>query len=188
MRPEEHQQLSRISRSRRESATVVARAKALLAVAAGKSYSEAARSVGRKSGDAVASLVSRVNREGVAAIVPRHGGGAKVRVDAEARQLILDTWQRSPDRAGDGTATWSISSLRAALQRQGLQVGRTTIHQVLREAGLSWQLNRSWCETGAALRKRKAGVVKVQDENAEAKKTHRTGVSKRLEAGLGTMV
>lgn len=54
---EERQNLERCSRSGRESAAVVSRAKALLAVADGKSYSEAARSVGRKSGDAVAKLV-----------------------------------------------------------------------------------------------------------------------------------
>ena len=51
---EERQAPEQLSRSLRESAAKVARAKALLWVAEGKSYSEAARLVGRKSGDAVA--------------------------------------------------------------------------------------------------------------------------------------
>jgi hypothetical protein len=41
---------------------------------------------------------------------------------------------------------------------------------VLKEAGWSWQKNRSWCETGKVARKRKAGVVTVIDPDAEAKK------------------
>jgi transposase len=94
-----------------------------------------------------------------------------VRYDAEARRLILETWQRAPERETDGTATWSLTTLRDALHKQGLEVSRTTLHEVLREAGLSWQRNRSWCETGVALRKRKAGLVKVRDEDAEAKKS-----------------
>lgn len=168
---EERQTLEQLSRSLRESAAKVARAKALLAVAEGESYSGAARSVGRKSGDAVAKLVSRFNQEGLAAVTPRHGGGPEVRYDVKARQIILETWQRPPNCEEDGTASWSLSTLHDALHRQGLKVGRTTLHEVLREAGLSWQRSRSWCETGVALRKRKAGVVRVQDGDAEAKKS-----------------
>ena len=168
---EERRSLEHFSRSGRESAAVVSHAKVLLSVADGKSYSVAARSVGRKSGDAVAKLVSRFNQEGLAAVTPRHGGGPRVRYDAQARQLILETWQRQPDREEDGTATWSLTTLRDALHKRGLKVSRTTLHEVLRGAGLSWQRNRSWCETGIALRKRKAGMVKLRDGDAEAKKT-----------------
>ena len=169
--PEERRSLEHLSRSGRESAAVVTRAKALLAVAEGKNYSDAARSVGRKSGDAVAKLVSRFNEEGLAAVTPRHGGGPRVRYDAEARQLILETWQHPPDREDDGTATWSLTTLRDALHKQGLEISRTTLHEVLRAAGLSWQRNRSWCETGVVLRKRKAGLVKVRDGGRRGKKS-----------------
>jgi transposase len=168
---EERRTLEQLSCSGRESAAQVARAKVLLAVAEGHSYSDAARSVGRKSGDAVAKLVSRFNQEGLAAVMPRHGGGPVVRYDAGARQMILETWQRQPNCEEDGTATWSLSTLRDALHKQGLKVGRTTLYEVLREAGLSWQRSRSWCETGVALRKCKAGVVRVRDADTEAKKS-----------------
>ena len=102
--------LERIGRSRAEPASCVARAKALLAVADGRDYTEAARAAGRKSGDAVSHLVSRFNREGVAALEPLHGGGP-------APTYTLAEVRRTPDREADGTATWSLSTLQRALRR-----------------------------------------------------------------------
>ena len=51
---DERGEVERLSRSGRESATVVAHAKAVLAVATGANYTEAAARAGRRSGDAVA--------------------------------------------------------------------------------------------------------------------------------------
>jgi hypothetical protein len=48
---EEHQWLERISRSNSELASHVARAKEILAVAEGNSYTQVAQLAGRKSGD-----------------------------------------------------------------------------------------------------------------------------------------
>ena len=62
---EEREWPGQISRSRSEPASHVVRAKQLLAVADGHSYTEAARLTGRKSNDAVAKLVSRFNEEGM---------------------------------------------------------------------------------------------------------------------------
>jgi hypothetical protein len=70
---EERELLVRISRSYAEPASHVARAKALLAVADGMSYTAAAKTAGRRSGDAVSHLVSHFNREGLAALQPGHG-------------------------------------------------------------------------------------------------------------------
>ncbi|MGZ8181096.1 MAG: hypothetical protein ACXWT1_03975 [Methylobacter sp.] len=54
-----------------------------------------------------------------------------------------------PDRIQDGTAVWSISLLQKALRREGLpQISRSMIWIVLREAGLTWQRQRTWCEPG----------------------------------------
>jgi hypothetical protein len=41
---------------------------------------------------------------------------------------------------------------------------------VLHDAGVSWQKDRTWCETGMAVRKRKRGEVKVHDPDASPKK------------------
>ncbi len=165
--------LERVSRSQSETAAVVARAKALLAVAGGKSFAVAAREAGRRSGDAVCTLVARFNREGLAALEPRHGGGPAPTYTAAERARILAEFARTPDREKDGTATWSLSTLQRALRRapDGLpKVSTYTILGVLHEAGYTWQKDRTWCRTGRVLRRRKEGTVEVTDPDAEAKR------------------
>ncbi len=173
LKAEERLWLERISRSQSEPAGHVARAQALLAVADGASYTEAARAAGRKSGDTVSRWVSRFNSEGIGAVEPRHGGGPQRTYAAAERERILAEVRRTPDREQDGTATWSLGTLQRSLRRasDGLpQVSTYTIWHVLHEAGLSWQKDRSWCPTGRVLRKRKAGVVEVVDPDAAGKK------------------
>src|ERR687883_1581439 len=85
----ERTSLSRLSRLQSAPAAQVARARALLAVAEGQSYTAAARLVGREVGDTVARWVARFNRDGLAAVVPPHGGGHQVRYgDAEQRSIV----------------------------------------------------------------------------------------------------
>jgi len=171
---EERTVLMRISRAQSEPASHVARAKALLAVAFGQSYTAAARAAGRRSNDAVSQLVSRFNREGLAAVEPRHGGGPQIVYGVEERKRILAEFERQPDREKDGTATWSLSTLQRALREapDGLpNVSTYTIVRVLRDAGWTWQKNRTWCKTGTVTRKRKGVAVEVTDPEAEAKKT-----------------
>src|SRR5258708_4303461 len=89
------------------------------------------------------------------------------------RARILAELKRQPDREKDGTATWSIGTLQRALRQgqDGLpRVSRETLWKVVHEAGYSWQKDRSWCQTGKVLRKRKSGTVEVTDPDAEAKK------------------
>ena len=166
--------LSRLSRSRSAPAAQVARARALLAVSEGQSDTTAARLVGRRTGDTVARWVAGFNRGGLAALVPGHGGGRRVRYGAAEQQRILAEVARSPDRARDGTATWSLATLRDALRRadDGLPgVSTYTIGRTLHAAGFGWQEGRSWCGTGAVLRKRKHdGIVAVTDPDATAKR------------------
>jgi hypothetical protein len=50
-------------------------------------------------------------------------------------------------------------------------VSTYTIRAVMQEAGFRWPRTRSWCETGQVLRKRKGSRVKVNDPDAEVKKT-----------------
>jgi transposase len=172
--PAEHARLTRLSRSQSEPAAPVARAKALLAVAGGQRFTDAARVAGRRSGDAVGQLVARFNRAGLEALQPSHGGGAAKAYGAHEQARILAEVRRVPDREVDGTATWSLTTLQRALRRapDGLPgVSTYTIWCVLHEAGLTWQRDRSWCETGAALRKRKGGTLTVHDPDAVAKKT-----------------
>jgi transposase len=172
---EEWAGLERAARAGAASADRVARAKALLAVAAGALFVEAARAAGRRSGDAVAHLVERFNAEGLAALEPRHGGGPPVRYGPAERERVLREFRRRPDRAEDGTATWSLTTLRRALRRapDGLPaVSTATILHALWAAGYAWQQDRTWCTTGTAKRKRRDGtVVDVVDPQAAPKKS-----------------
>jgi transposase len=173
--PEERSGLLRLSRSRRAPAAQAARATALLAVADGRSYVAAARQAGRRDGDTVAAWVARFNREGLAAVVPRHGGGPPIRYGEAQQQRILAEVARSPDRGRDGTATWSLSTLQHALRRaeDGLPAVSThTIWRTLHAVDLSWQKDRTWCTTGVVVRKRqRGGTVVVTDPDAAAKKS-----------------
>jgi transposase len=171
---EERHLLSQISRTRSEPASHVERAKLLLAVADGASYTAAAHALGRRSNDAVSNLVARFNREGMLALAPRHSGGRAIEYGATERERILTEVRRSPDRAQDGTATWSLTTLQRALRNapDGLpQISTFTIWWILREAGYTWQQSRTWCPTGTATRKRKAGLVDVTDPDTTGKKT-----------------
>jgi transposase len=171
---EERQELTRLSRSLSAPAAHVERARALLAITDGASYTAAAHQVGRRHNETISAWVSRFNRDGLAAVRPGHGGGARVRYGAEAQQRILAEWARTPQREQDGTATWSVSLLRRALRQadDGLpRVSPFTIWRTLHAAGLSWQKSRTWCETGVVMRRRKHGVVRVSDPDALAKKS-----------------
>jgi transposase len=170
----ERRDLGHLRRSRTAPAAEVTRAALILLVRDGHSYQAAARAIGRKSGDAVAHLVARFNREGLAAVAHRHGGGRAPTYDDAARDRILREVARTPTPEQDGTATWSLSILRRVLRSapDGLpRVSTFTIWWVLREAGYSFQRTRTWCPTGRAVRRRKAGRVTVTDPDAGAKKS-----------------
>src|SRR6266540_3306202 len=94
---DEQEALEAVARAGSERADRVARAKALLAVA-------------------VARLEARFNAEGLVALAPGHGGGPPVAYGAAARERILREFRRVPDREGDGTATWSLTTLQRALR------------------------------------------------------------------------
>ena len=149
----------------------VRRARALLAVAQGQSFVLAAGPAGFASRTAVAGLVARFNRHGLRALDLAAGRGRKATYDPAARARIVATAQRPPDRKADGTGTWSLSTLQRTLRREAFpRLGTTTIRRVLEAAGSSYQKTRTWCPTGTAQRKRKAGVVTVVDPQTEAKR------------------
>lgn len=167
----ERTQLAALMRATSERADVRQRALAVQAVAEGLSYEAAARRAGYAEGFTVSRLVQRVNQRGLAALEIAPGRGRKPTYSAVDRQQILDTLQEAPERTTDQSATWSLTLLQRRLRATGLrQMSRDTVHRTLRQAGYSWQRTRTWCPTGTARRKRKAGVVTVIDPDAEAKR------------------
>jgi len=169
----ERQELIRVSRAPSEAQQRHQRAAALLAVTDGASLTEAARAAGWRVCDTVSALIRRFNAHGLAALDDRPRPGCPPRYGPAERERILQEVGRPPDLEGDGTATWSLSLLQRALRQapDGLpEVSTFTILGVLHEARYTWQRSRSWCQTGVVLRKRKAGVVRVEDPETEQKR------------------
>ena len=177
---EEKSFLEKLSHSRSAPADQIARATGILALAAGKSYGEAALLCHRLQGTTIARWAARFNREGVAALVPEHGGGHAPRFTGEVKARILAEFTRTPDPETDGTAVWSVSTLQKALARQDspnipIRISIYSLWGLLREEGYTFQKDRSWCHTGEAKRKRhRKGhtfVETVIDPDMEAKKS-----------------
>jgi transposase len=168
---QEERELQRIVKATSERLDVVRRVRALLAVAAGQPFTQAAHTAGLKSGKGVGKLVKRFNAHGLAALSIAAGAGCKPTYTSEQQARILQEVQRPPDRREDGTASWSLSTLQQALRKTDLpNIARETIRQVLHEAGYSFQRTRTWCRTGYAERKRKSGTVTTYDEQTPEKK------------------
>src|SRR5439155_27086394 len=176
--PAERRVLEQTVRTGSERAERVARARVLLAVAAGVSFTAAGRPAGFRSTYGVAQLVRRFNQHGLLAVAGRHGGGPPQQYGPAEAERILTEFHRPPDREADGTGTWSLTTLQRALRRSadGLPgVSTWTIGRVLHEAGYTCQSSRTWCQTGVVKRKRQQGVVTVRDPQATEK---RAGSSK----------
>jgi transposase len=167
---EEGQALQRIVKATSERVDVVKRAQAILAVQAGKPYTQATQEAGYKSGDSISQLVERFNQRGLAALLIAPGRGRAETYTSKQRERIVQELGRVPDREQDQTATWSLMTLRNALRKEALPgVGVSTVREVMYEAGYRFGKTRTWCPTGTAIRVRKAGTVKVQDPKAGEK-------------------
>lgn len=171
----ERETLKQVARSRTMPVEVVGRARTLLAVADGAGFAEGARAGGRKSGYGVGKLVERFNQagDGLSVLMTKPSHGHRVTYTAEHRMQVLEEFRRMPDRAADGTGTWSLTTLQRAVRRRpGLErMSRDTISKILHDGGMTWQRDRTWCETGVSVRVGKHGKKVVVDPDAEAKKS-----------------
>src|SRR6266849_5200288 len=168
-RPEELE-LQRVVKATSERVDSMRRAKALLAVAAGKSRTAAGQEAGL-SGEGVTQVVKGFNQRGLDALSIARGRGRKPTYTSEQQARILAELQREPDRKADQTATWSLMTLRRALRDADLpEIAAETIRQALHEAGYSYQRTRTWVRTGYALRVRKSGTVTTYDPETPEKK------------------
>jgi hypothetical protein len=186
--------LQKTARSYSEPAVCVLRAKALLHVAQGSSYTQAAAAVGLAGPDPVSRLVRRFNTEGLAALMPHLPPGKAPTYTSVERQRIVEMFATRPDPERDGTATWSIATLTRALHKapeeQGLStVCGYTVWKVLVESGYRFVKSRTWCQTGSIKRRTKSQVQQVQDPDTEAKKkSYRAGVHARRTPGTASVV
>jgi transposase len=168
---QEERALKRLARATSERLDVVRRAKVILAVASGQSFTEAAQEVGLKSADGVGKLVKRFNAHSLSALWIAAGAGRKPTYTSQQRARILKEVQRAPDRKEDQTGTWSLMTLRQALREMDLpDIAAETIREVLHEAGYRYLRTRTWVRTGYALRVRKSGTVTTYDPETPEKK------------------
>ena len=129
-KPEE-QELRRIVKATSERVDTVRRAKALLAVAAGKSHTAAGQEAGL-SREGVTQVVKGFNQRGLDMLSIATGRGRKPTYTSEQQARILAEVQREPERKGDQTATWSLMTLRQALRKTDLPaIAAETIRGVL---------------------------------------------------------
>ena len=116
---QEERELKRLTNATSERLDVVRRAKALVAVASGKPFTEAAHEAGLKSGDGVGKLVKRFNARGLTALSLAAGAGRKPTYTSEQQARILTEVQREPDRKADQRATWSLIRLARGFAQDG---------------------------------------------------------------------
>jgi hypothetical protein len=69
-----------------------------------------------------------------------------------------------------GMVNWNVFGLPLAGLAQGDRHELAALQRVLQDAGGSYQRTRTWCPTGTAQRKRKAGIVTVVDPQTEVKR------------------
>ena len=100
---QKEQELHRLIKASSERVDVVRRANALVAVADGKGFAQAAREAGLKSGYGVSKLVKRFNEHGLSAL--SLASGRKPTCTSAQQARILTEVQRTPDRDEDQTAT-----------------------------------------------------------------------------------
>ncbi len=118
---QEQEELSRRAKASSERLDVVKKSKAILAVASGRSFTEAGKQV-EMSRDGISQLVERFNQRGLGVLLIAPGRGRKPTYTSEHQARILAELQREPDRKEDQTANWSLTLLQRALRKSDLPV------------------------------------------------------------------
>ena len=158
----ERAELMRVAASDVERVERLRRSRALLAVADGQSFTQAARAGRMRSSSGVAAIVKRFHDRGLAALDTMPGAGRHPIYSATQRDLILAEVQREIER----TSPWSLSSLQAALRRSANgvpKVSAKTIGQVLRDAGYAWYPGRhAWVRNAESVRGGDSGQATVR--------------------------
>jgi transposase len=143
--PQEREELSQKATSISEPVSMGKKAKALLTVADGYTFTEAGRQVGM-SGDGVSQLVERFHHRGVQALCIAPGRGRKPTYTSQDHEQILREIQRHPTWDVDQCIVWSLPLLQRSLQAKGfLDISPRTIRRVLQAHGWKYQpTTRTW--------------------------------------------
>ncbi|MFD5696506.1 helix-turn-helix domain-containing protein [Streptomyces lasiicapitis] len=109
------------------------------------------------SAKTVRCWLHRFNCRGIAGLEDLGGQGRKRRITEQDRSRIIALVKTLPpgrlrwEPVGElwapdelGPAEWTLSTLAAAAQAEGIQVGRSQVRRILLAEGVRWRRPRSW--------------------------------------------
>ena len=142
---QEREELSQKATSISERVSMGKKAKALLAVADGCTFTAAGRQVGM-SRDGVSQLVERFHQRGMQALSIAPGRGRKPTYTSQDHEQVLQEVQRCPTWDVDQCTVWSLSLLQKSLHAKGfLDICPKTIRLILQAHGWKYQqTTRTW--------------------------------------------
>ena len=145
--PHEREEFSRKATSSSERMDVIKKAKAILAVANGCTFTEAGKRAGM-SRAGVSQLIKRFHQRGLEVLMIAPGSGPKPTYTSQDHELILQEGQRCPTWDTDQSTVWSLPLLQKSLQAKGFpHICPETIRLVLQKHGWKYQDTRTWHQT-----------------------------------------
>jgi transposase len=143
LEPEQAQRLVKIARSAKDRVRL-RRAGIVLASVQGRGAGQIAVMFAATEGY-VREVIHAFNDSGFAALDPKWSGGRPPKFGPAARELICRTARSTPSALGQPFTMWSLSKLVAYLaEHERLRASTETVRQILREAGISWQMTKTW--------------------------------------------
>jgi transposase len=147
---QEREELSRKAQSKSERVDVGKKAKALLAVADGCTFTAAGKQAAM-SHQGVSQLVERFDKLGLAVLLIAPGRGRKPTYTSQDHERILQEVQRGPTWDTDQGTVWSLSLLQKSLRAKGFpHICPETIRLVLQTHGWNYQPTCTWHQTNEA--------------------------------------
>lgn len=145
--PHEREEFSRKATSSSERIDVVKKAKTILAVADGCTFTEAGKQSGM-SREGVSQLIKRFHQRGSEVLVIAPGRGRKPTYPSQDHEQILQEIRRCPTLDTDQSTVWSLPLLQKSLRAKGLpHICPETIRLVLQTHGWEYQDTRTWRRT-----------------------------------------
>ncbi|MPY32444.1 helix-turn-helix domain-containing protein [Streptomyces adustus] len=146
----------RLARARKAPRDVVMRARMIELSWSGLRVPAIAMELGC-SQKTVRCWLHRFNRLGLQGLDDLGGQGRKRRITEEERSRIISLVKTVPpgrlrwEPVGElwafdesGPAEWTLDSLAAAAQAEGIEVGRSQVRRILLAEGVRWRRTRSW--------------------------------------------
>jgi transposase len=154
--PAEERILRRLASARHAPASLIQRARIITASWDGASVAELAQSLGCHS-KTVYKWLHRCNADGLDGLADLPRPGLPRRITEDARGRIIQLARTEPpgrlQQGGEGLlapdqpaapAHWTLDTLAAAAQAEGIQVGRSQVRRILLSQRVRWRHTRSW--------------------------------------------